>query len=418
MAKKNPDVLGPDPRPLFFPVVNAGTLGLQPPEDRHGLSLRTWVRSLAGMQKEAVVINGATGQAWRFASDEGPYLDGNDVGPCPLSFLTTGMVASYMNEITALAATRALQVRDIRLTLDNHYSMEGSVLRGTMVGGALPPTLLVEIDSPADRTEMQSLVAQAIDGSPINGLMLGVHESLFTLCHNGTQIAVDRVAALETTKPDDPGDRFSEVEEGAVLTSEPILRKLAEGEKREGVKHGVGSSLEEHQSRALHIQGICTLGADGVKHIEQNLFKPIGSSFHFLSDEASEHAGVGLAPDAASYISAGIGFCFMTQFGRYAEIVRKRLSAYRIVQDTHFSPGGASTGVGNVESADPVETHVYLNTPEDEAFARTVLDMSEQTCFLHAFCRTPLKTKFRLLEGSLAQTESHSQIGRTEGDWT
>ena len=58
------------------------------------------------MQKEALVINGATGKAWRFASDEGAYLAGHDIGPCPLSFLTTGMVASYMNEITALAASR------------------------------------------------------------------------------------------------------------------------------------------------------------------------------------------------------------------------------------------------------------------------------------------------------------------------
>jgi len=45
-------------------------------------------------------------------------------------------------------------------------------------------------------------------------------------------------------------------------------------------------------------------------------------------------------------MSAGIGFCFMTQFGRYAEIVRKELSAYRVVQDTYFSLGGASGGNG------------------------------------------------------------------------
>jgi hypothetical protein len=44
-------------------------------------------------------------------------------------------------------------------------------------------------------------------------------------------------------------------------------------------------------------------------------------------------------------------------------------------------------------SADPIETHVSLNTPEDDDFAREVLDMSEQTCFLHALCRTDTPTR-------------------------
>jgi uncharacterized OsmC-like protein len=392
-------MLGTESRPLFFPVSNAGELGLEPPEDRHGASVRTWVRSLAGMQKEALVINGATAKAWRFASDEGAYLAGHDSGPCPLSFMTTGMVASYMNEITALAASHRIDIRDIRLTLDNHYSMEGSVLRGTMVGGALPPDLTVEIESPADRAAVQSIVAQAVDASSVTGLMRGVHESVFTLCHNGIQIDVDRVSALEAPAQSDPGNRFLEAKDGRVVTSEPILRKLAEGEKRTGIKHGVNSSLQEKQSRTLHIRGVCTLGEDGVKHIEQHLFKPIGSSFHFLSDEAPAHGGKGLAPDAASYMAAGIGFCFMTQFGRYAEIVRKKLSGYRIVQDTYFPLGGASGGTGEAGAADAVETHVYLDTPEDETFSRTVLDIGEQTCFLHAFCRTALETRFRLTAG-------------------
>jgi hypothetical protein len=35
---------------------------------------------------------------------------------------------------------------------------------------------------------------------------------------------------------------------------------------------------------------------------------------------------------------------------------------------------------------------VYLTSTEDEAFARRCLAMGEQTCFLHALCRTPLPT--------------------------
>ena len=86
----------------------------------------------------------------------------------------------------------------------------------------------------------------------------------------------------------------------------------------------------------------------------------------------------------------------MTQFGRYATIVKKPLAECRILQETHFSLGGASGGTGKPGETDPVETHVYLKTGEDDDFARTGLDMSEQTCFLHAFCKAELKAKIRV----------------------
>jgi hypothetical protein len=73
------------------------------------------------------------------------------------------------------------------------------------------------------------------------------------------------------------------------------------------------------------------------------------------------------------------------------------LPDYRIVQDTHFSLGGASGGTGTAGAADPVETHVYLETSESDETAQEMLDISEQTCFLHAFCRTDLKTKLRVI---------------------
>ena len=125
------------------------------------------------------------------------------------------------------------------------------------------------------------------------------------------------------------------------------------------------------------------------------MFSLSGSQFRFLSDEAPQHGGQGKAPDAVSYISAGIGFCFMTQLGRYAAILRKNLDECRIVQDTHFSVGGATGGTGKRAEADPVETHLYLKTSEGDDFARDILDMGEQTCFLHAFCRTELKPNIK-----------------------
>lgn len=349
------------------------------------------------MQKEAIVVSASSGKAWRLASDEGPYLNGHDAAPCPLSFLTTGMVSSYMNEIQSLAAQRGIAIRDVVLVLDNYYTMEGSAPDGTMIGGALPVELEVRIDADATDEDLGELLADAVHASPLNGLMRKPHTSLFSLTMNGAEIGVGRVAAIDGPAEPDPGDRFLRIEAGPDRDRDARLVSCVEAVRaRAGVAGGAGSSLEATQKRTLHLRGICRLLGEGCKEITLELFSPLGSTFRCLSDEAEQFGGHGCAPDAASYTAAGIAFCFMTQLGRYAGIVRRNLDGYRIVQDAHFSPGGASGGTGEPGTADPVETHLYLDTSEGEDFARTVLDMGEQTCFLHAFCRTPLKTEVRV----------------------
>ena len=150
------------------------------------------------------------------------------------------------------------------------------------------------------------------------------------------------------------------------------------------------SSLSDEQDRRLNIGAVAELREDGIKSIQQMQYSPYGTSFTLLSSED------GRAPDANSLISAGIGFCFMTQFGRFVSMLNLDLPDYRIVQDTHFSLGGASGGTGQAGSADPIETHVYLETSESDETAQEMLDISEKTCFLHAFCKTDLKTKLKI----------------------
>ena len=377
-------------KPLFFQVENASELGLAAPQARLGEAIRLSVRSLSVMQKEALVVSSRTGATWRLASDEGAYLAGQDEAPCPLAFLTTGMVSSYMTEILALAKQRGIRIDRIRLVQDNYYTMVGSALKGTMTGGAKDVELRAQIASEASRDTLAELVLDATTAAPIHGLLSGAKTSLFTLTHNGRGIAPARALPLDRPAERDPDTDFDQARPGSGDWSDLIRR----GGLTPKAEHSVtlaNDSLAERQDRLLHLRGICTLRHDGVKEIEQQLYNPHGSIFRFLSDEAPSDGGAGRAPDAASYISAGIGFCFMTQFGRYAKIVRKQLDRYRIVQDTHFSLGG--TGSGDPGRADPVETHVYLDTQEDDDFARTALDMAEQTCFLHAFCKTALKTK-------------------------
>lgn len=384
-------------KPLFFKVANPEATGLAAPPPRRGQSLRLAVRSLSAMQKEALVISSLTGAMWRLASDEGAYLAGLDEGPCPLSFLTTGMVSSYMEEILALAGQRGVVINGIRLIQDNYYTMKGSALKGTMTGGARNIDLEAQIDADADRQALHGLVADALAASPLNGLLCGAKESYFTLTRNGREIDTAAARRLDAPALPDPGDCFDPAQPAAGDWSGLIVRNGMTPETTETVTRA-GGSLQEEQDRLLHVRGICTLMDDGIKTIEQQLFNPHGSIFHFLCEEGPENGGRGRAPDAASYISAGIGFCFMTQLGRYAQILKKDLREYRIIQDTHFSLGGASGGTGRPGEADPVETHVYIVDGEDDDFARTVLDMGEQTCFLHAFCRTDLKARVKVTE--------------------
>jgi hypothetical protein len=382
-------------KPLFFKISPTSETGLRPPKSRKGVALRLAVRSLSVMQKEALVTSSATGETWRLASDEGAYLAGLDEAPCPLSFLTTGMVCSYMEEILALAKMHKIVIRHIRLTQDNYYTMKGSALKGTMTGGARDIALEAEIDSDADENTLHTLVVDAVSASPLNGLMRGYKESLFSLSHNGVAIQNGRALPVSGTGVSDPRGLFVDIvpQEGDWIH---LVQRRGMTPKTEESVTLSGDSLKEEQDRVLHLRGICTLRPDGMKQVEQLLFNPHGSVFQFLCEEGEENGGKGRAPDAASYISAGIGFCFMTQLGRYAKIVKKDLRDYRIVQDTQFSLGGASGGTGVAGSADPVETHVFVESGEDDDFARMMLDMSEQTCFLHAFCKTDLKAKVRI----------------------
>lgn len=378
----------------FFLVANPADTGLAPPQIRHGDAVRTWVRSLSGFQKGALVVSARSGLMWRLVSDEGKYLSGHDAAPCPLAFLTTGMIASYMNEITALARQEGVALNKLRLIQNNYYTMKGSMRKRTMTGGALPVELEVEVDCDLEDTALNELLMNAVHASPLNGLMRGKLASLFTLTKNGQLLDTREATALAAPVVADPSGATPE----PAATELTLIERLGLSPEKvvaKGTK-GAASSLTDEQDRTLNPAAICTMREDGIKEVEQHLYSPHGSVFRFLSDEAQGAGGQGRAPDAVSFISAGIGFCFMTQFGRMASMEALDLPHYSIVQDMHFSLGGASGDTGQAGGADPVETHVHLVTNERDEVARDMLDVSEQTCFLHAFCRTDLKTRLKI----------------------
>lgn len=390
MAALGKDIIGTSELAPFFKLLNADEVTIDAPENRKGDALRTWVRSLSGFQKEALVRSSKTGITWRLVSDEGPYLNGHDAAPCPLAFLSTGMVASFMNEILALAKQQGVDIRKLKLIQDNYYTMKGSMPKRTMIGGAENIELQVEIDCDLDEQSLNQFLINATYASPLNGLMRGKLESLFKLGRNGVELPTAKVAELQSALFPDPGNHFAKARPAA--SDLVLMAPVGPTPKKEVLKgtQSGGSSLSDEQDRRLNIGAVAVLREDGIKEIQQMQYSPYGTSFRFLSSED------GRAPDANTLISAGIGFCFMTQFGRFVSMLKLDLPDYRIVQDTHFSLGGASGGTGKAGEADPIETHVYLETSESGETAQEMLDISEQTCFLHAFCRTDLKTKLKI----------------------
>lgn len=368
--------------------------GIPAPEPRIGQAQRTLVRTVSGMQKEALVASSHSGQTWRLASDEGPYLDGADVAPPPLGYLAAGMVSSYASEIQAVADREGVPLDDVRLVLDNYYAISGSLLQGTMTGSAYPPDLDVVLDSPADPATLERVVETAVAGAPVTGLLAEGHDSRFRLAHNGTQIAPEGVEALDRTMGPDPAEAFDSLPRTGGGADTELIRHTgrttepyeAADDKYTG---GDAAGYAEEQDRKLHLRAVCTRLDDGVKHIEQKLYSPRGSIFEFRSDEPAGQGGGGRAPDAMSYVAAGLGFCFMTQLGRYAHAVGEELTGYRIAQASHVSAGPAREGGDATARALPVETDVFIDTPADAEFTKTALKLSEQTCYLHALCRTP-----------------------------
>lgn len=393
------NVLARDDRPRFFEVADPAALGLAAPKPRRQLAVRTYARALAGMQKEAVIVSSASGRAWRLVSDEGPYLNGHDEAPFPLAFMGAGMAASYWDAITAAARARGVEPGRLRVSVDNRYTMEGSALRGTMTGGALPPELSVTAD--ADDATLAELCAVAVGAATATGLVRGSLTSRFTLTSDGRQLSVGTAGPLHEPPVPLPTEAFAQLVVASPADAQELMLRRAAAEPHAG-EGGAGSSLQAEQKRSLHLRSICAAGSDGTTDIEVQLFRPSGSTFHLRAAAASAAGGAGHAPDAATLLSAGVGYCFLTQLGRYAAITKKALGGYGIVQDAHFdgaAPDDVTNRAAGPAAADPVETHVHIDHPEDDDYARALVDMGEQTCFLHALCRTPLEPQVRLPAG-------------------
>jgi len=375
------------PHPLLYKVSDRCVFPDQLTAADHQISTRVNARALAGMQKEACVQYGPDGSVWHMVCDEGPYLNGTDLAPFPLAFFTAGLAASYMSELLAAAKAENLELGAVELTQDNYYGMEGSALRGNMQASALPVHVSCKAEAAASDEHLAELLRDAVNNSPGDAILRGSNRGAFSLTKNGEVLSITGLEASAANIPADPDDLFDRALPGDDSTfAADGIEKLQAAESVFGVEGGAGSSLHASQKRLLHIRAISSLREDGIKSIKVQLFKPIGGVFHFLSDDSRLAGGQERAPSGLAYMAAGIAFCYLTQLGRYAHIVKQQLTAYRVVQDLVF---------GSTASEKPgaPDTHTYIDTDETDEATLKLLQMGEQTCFLHAALQTDNPTR-------------------------
>lgn len=340
-------------------------------------ALRVDVQSLEGMQKEAIVTQLVGGEwAWRMASDEGPYLNGTDLAPFPLAFFAAGLQFSLFDEILRHADLAGIRLRRVTMRQDTFYTMQGSVLRGDMTGGARPAEQMVSFETDAAPVALLGLVAAAQASSPAEAVMRDPLRNTFSLTVNGRPADVEGLAASVRLSGADPRTRVAALGR----SSDPdlrqdIVRKVASAERVVGVEGGVATSLQPEQKRTLHIRAEGLVRDDGLFETTIHLIQPLGSNFRLLCDPGEGAAAS--APPPLAYLAAGTAFCYMTQLGRYAQIVKQSIASMAIAQYNKFHRAGLA-------SAEPVDTHVFIDSDEPvERIVRTVR-MGEQTCFLHA----------------------------------
>jgi organic hydroperoxide reductase OsmC/OhrA len=200
---------------------------------------------------------------------------------------------------------------------------------------------------------------------------------------NGEPVPLGDVAALEGRIIDDPVARCAA--NAPTQGPDDLLMQDGWSRKSEG-------------KAPLHVAAAGTMDANGFLRLQQELRAPCGSAW-------SVGAGGADAPDALAHVSAGIGFCFMTQLEILADMHGIDVKECRLVQDTTFGPGGAQSGNGKAPGFAPIETHLFVTsdsaTPAEIA---ELVDMAESACYLHALCRTELKPIIRVAkhQGALA----------------
>jgi uncharacterized OsmC-like protein len=341
-------------------------------------------RQMAGHQKEAVVTEGADGSAWRLTSDEGKHLRGTDLAPFPLGFFNAGMQSDVYGRIRALAATDNISLDDVAIRVTNHYWLTGSFIHGTGEGHAEAPDIEVRIQSRASSETITALVAAAMNASPAIALLrtplLG---NSFALYVNGRRRQVAGVANSPSADAADPYRVYAHAPRP--LDGNRRRDLVEKGRVEAGTPEPASPTVTNKLIRNVHGEGT-PLGRDGVYEVDTWLGMPGTSHFRLVSDEGA----AGTAPCGLALLSAGIAFCYMTQLSRYIENMKMNIRGVRLVQFNPYVAGPKAT-------AEPIDTHLFLNGEAPEETHLQLLTIAARTCYLHAASKAATEPNLRIM---------------------
>jgi uncharacterized OsmC-like protein len=346
--------------------------------------IKVEARQMVGHQKEAVVTEGADGSAWRLTSDEGKHLRGTDLAPFPLGFFNAGMQSDLYGRIRTLAAIRNIALDEVAIRVTNHYWLTGSFIHGTGEGHAEAPDIEVRVQSRDSTEAIKALVATAMDASPAIALLrTPLAGNTFALYVNGRR---RQVAGVVNSASADAGDPYRVYARAPRPLDANGRRDLIEkGRVEEGTPEPASPTVTNKLIRNVHGEGK-SLGRDGMYEVDTWLGMPGTSHFRLVSDEGAAST----APCGLALLSAAIAFCYMTQLSRYIENMKMNIRGVRLVQFNPYVAGSNAT-------AEPIDTHLFLNGEAPEKTHLQLLTIAARTCYLHAASKTATEPNLRII---------------------
>ena len=360
------------------------------PQSGGRAAIKVEARQMSGHQKEAVVSAGENGSAWRLTSDEGKHLRGTDLAPFPLGFFNAGLQSDLYGRMRDLALSEGVALGNVGIRVVNHYWLTGSFIYGTGEGHAEPPDIDVQVESDASAERIKALVAAALDASPAIAFLRGsLTTNTFGLYINGRRREVAGVASSSAADVIDPFRTYPH----APRPLDPSERRdliIKTGQVESGTVEPASATVTNKLIRNVHGEGR-SVGEEGLYETDTWLGMPGTSHFRLISDESRRDA----APTGLALFSAGIAFCYMTQLSRYIESMKMDIHGVRLVQ---FNPYVA----GVHASAEPVDTHLYLNGDAPPETHLQLLTIAARTCYLHAASKTATEPKLRIIHNGKA----------------
>lgn len=386
----NPDSIEGSGYPLAFKVRNGITPRVVSGETPSRDVFKVEARTMGGHQKEVLVSEGEGGTVWRLTSDEGAILKGSDLAPFPLAFYNAGLHADFVKRALQIARSKEITLAIDSVNLTNQYYFQGSFFSGTGKGSAEAVTVHVNARSNYSREKVQEILDLAIIASPAHATLAYAQRNTFALYVNGRRCPVIRVSSSLASDETDPFKAHNSIP--VPLRETDDMSTIIERIALEGNSMPLPLLPSEGRVQIVIPGASSPIDADGL--IATTVTPRAGHAFRITCNESSNS---GSAPTGLACIAASIAFCYMTQFTRYIEHRKHKVRAIRFVQTLPFTLTGNALDGSLIGGLEPVDTHVFLNADEPDEVLQNLLEVAENTCYLHAALRSTLPSRVSLV---------------------